>query len=208
MKLKGTIAGAVLITLVALGSFFTTDSEKPFIEEEYFGKGKRDVLVSLEEMENKAALVVVGKKLSKEVPTILTDGVEGEDGYEGIIGGYTISDFQVKKVVKNTTGKDISKTSVIPVLENAATDTIGDGKKKIIYTNDGYELMKTGKHYILFMDESGSDPGTFIPLSAIFGKAPLEGTPGDLEFKGDDKFVKKLTDEAIKKYKKELKTIE
>lgn len=56
MKLKGTIAGAVLITLVALGSFFTTDSEKPVIEEEYFGKGKRDVLVSLEEMENKAAL--------------------------------------------------------------------------------------------------------------------------------------------------------
>ncbi|MBX9976368.1 hypothetical protein [Cytobacillus firmus] len=55
-------------------------------------------------MENKATLIVIGEKLPKEEPKILTDGLEGEDGYEGVIGGFTISDFQVKKVLKNTTG--------------------------------------------------------------------------------------------------------
>lgn len=80
-------------------------------------------------------------------------------------------------------------------------------KKRIIYSNDGYELMKKGKHYILFMDDSSSDPGTYIPLSGIYGKAPLEGQNEELEFKGDDKFVKKLTKDAIKKYKQEMKAI-
>ncbi|MEK3822481.1 hypothetical protein MKY20_25730 [Cytobacillus sp. FSL W8-0315] len=207
MKLKSLIIGASLISIVTIGSVFAINSNKPIVEVEYYGHGKREVFENLETMEDKATLIVVGEKLSKEEPTILTDGVEGEDGYEGVIGGFTISDFMVKKVLKNTTGDDITKASIIPILENAATDTIGDGKKKIIYSNDGYELMKKGKHYILFMDESSSDPGTYIPLSGIYGKAPLEGQDEELEFNGDDKFVKKETKDAVKKYKQEMKAI-
>ncbi|MDQ0218633.1 hypothetical protein ELQ35_04525 [Peribacillus cavernae] len=213
MKFKRITVIAALVSIVSLGSVLaynynnSSQEQEPVIKQNYYGKGKRMGFENIAEMEDKSTLIVIGKKLDKEVPTILLDGVEQEDGYEGVLGGYTISDFQVKKILKNTSGKEVEKNQVIPVLENAATDVIGDGKKKVTYTNDGYELMKKGKHYILFMDESGSGPGTFIPLSAIYGKAPLEAKKGDLEFNGEDKFVKKIINEATKKYKKEVGTI-
>lgn len=65
--------------------------------------------------------------------------------------------------------------------------------------------MKKGKHYVLFTDESSSDPGTFVPVGAVYGKASLENTKGDeLEFSGDSESVKKLIKEAKSKYKKEI----
>jgi hypothetical protein len=44
---------------------------------------------------------VIGKKLSKEEQTILDDGVGG------VMAGYTISDFEVKKVLENSSGKEL-----------------------------------------------------------------------------------------------------
>jgi hypothetical protein len=140
---------------------------------------------------------VIGKKLSKEEPTILDEGVGG------VMAGYTISDFEVKKVLENSSGKELKTKNVIPVLENAVTDINLLGKT-ISYTQEGYELMKKGKHYVLFMDESDSDPGTFIPIGAIYGKVPLEAKEGTLEFNWDDENIKKVTQTAIKKYKKEF----
>jgi hypothetical protein len=203
MKYKKILITTALVSLVSFGCIYAYNDNKPVIEQSYYGHGKHEGFESIEAMENKATLIVVGKKLTKEEPTVLEDGVKGEDGYEGIMGGYTISEFQIKKVIKNTSGKEINKNDIIPILENAATDTIGDNKKKVSYSLDGYELMKKGKHYVLFTDESSSDPGTFIPVGAVYGKAPLENTD-ELEFTGDDESVKKVIKEAKLKYKKEV----
>ncbi|WP_243291722.1 hypothetical protein [Bacillus sp. FJAT-47783] len=206
MKYKGILISTALALVITVGGIYVyNDSNKKTLEQTYYGHGKHEEFESIEEMENKSTLIIVGKKLTKEKPTIFLDGVKGEDGYEGVAGGYTISEFQVKKVIKNTSGKEIKKNDIIPILENAATDTIGDGKKKVSYSLNGYELMKKGKHYVLFTDESSSDPGTFVPVGAVYGKASLENTKGDeLEFSGDSESVKKLIKEAKSKYKKEI----
>ncbi|PGM58770.1 hypothetical protein [Bacillus sp. AFS053548] len=213
MKYKKIIATAVIISLFSVSGVYAYEkyqcNHKPVVKQTLYGNGKHATFDSVSEMESKSTLIVVGKKLHNEKPTILTDGIKGKDGYEGIMGGYTISDFQVKKILKNSSGVEINKNDIIPVLENAATDTIGDGKKEITYSVDGYTMMKKGKHYILFMDESSSDPGTFIPMGVVYGKAPLEAAPEDLEIgREEDKQVKKVISDAIGKYKKEMKNIE
>ncbi|MES9681698.1 hypothetical protein ABWK22_02035 [Gottfriedia acidiceleris] len=212
MKYKKYIASAALLAVISTGGVYAfnkyQDKNQPVVKQTLQGNGKHESYSSLQEMELKADLIVVGKKLKKEDPTILTDGVKGKDGYEGVMGGYTISDFQVKKILKNNSGVEINKNETIPVLENAATDTIGDGKKQITYSVDGYQLMEQGKHYILFMSESQSDPGTFIPMGVVYGKAPLEADSGQTELnsKGNEQ-VKKVVSDAIGKYKKEMKDI-
>ena len=206
MKYKGILIKTILVSLIFFGGIYIYKDNEPVTEQSFYGHGKHEGFESVEAMEHKSTLIVIGKKLNKEEPTILEDGVVGEDGYEGIMGGYTISNFQVKKVIKNTSGQEVIKNDVISVLENAASDTIGDGKKKVNYSLDGYELMEKGKHYILFMDESSSDPGTFIPVGAVYGKAPLE--TDELEFNGNDKSVKKLIKEAKAKYKDKINLVE
>ncbi|TXC79014.1 hypothetical protein FS935_22225 [Metabacillus litoralis] len=193
----GVIIGTVVLITV-YGGTFTYNSMQPvkIIE----GHGKHEVFSNVEEMEKGSKLIVIGQRLSKEDTTIL------DDGFGGVMGGYTISDFKVKKVVKNTTDHEFEKKDVIQVLENAAIETNLLGKK-VSYFQEGYELMKKGKHYVLFLDESNSDPGTFIPVGAIYGKAPLEASGGTLEFKGDDEHddhIKEILKKSTENYKKEF----
>lgn len=195
MKIKrGVIIGT--LSLIALyGCTYTYHFLQPAKMIEWHGKHLN--FSTIEEMEKESTLIVIGKKLSKEDPTFLDDGVGGA------MAGYTISDFEVKKVLKNTSELEFEKKDVIPVLENAATKTDLLGRK-ISYFQEGYELMKKGKHYVLFTDESNSDPGTFIPVGAIYGKVPFEASKGTLEFKGDNEQIKEITEMSIKKYKKEF----
>ncbi len=192
--LFSSVLGVVLAGGLGYGGVYAINSAQPV--KEFRSQGKSEPFESFEDMERKSTLIVIGKKLDKEVPTFLEDG----DG--GILGGYTISDVEVKEVIKNTTGDEMGNKTVIKVLENAASGTISHGQK-VTYSVNGYELMKESKHYILIMDESSSDEGVYIPMGAVIGKVPLDGKDGELEIdiEVSDEIQREWIAGAVKKYK-------
>ncbi|MBT2759285.1 hypothetical protein J7E71_25800 [Mesobacillus foraminis] len=149
--LFSSVLGVVLAGGLGYGGVYAINSTQPV--KEFRSQGKSEPFESFEDMERKSTLIVIGKKLDKEVPTFLEDG----DG--GILGGSTISDVEVKQVIKNTTDNEMEKRTVIKVLENAASGAISHGQK-VTYSVNGYKLMKESKHYILIMDESSNDEGS------------------------------------------------
>lgn len=192
--LFSSVLGVVLAGGLGYGGVYAINSAQPV--KEFRVQGKSEPFESFEDMEEKSTLIVIGEKLNKEVPTLLEYG----DG--GILGGFTISDVEVKEVIKNKTGDKMGKKAVIKVLENAASGTIDHGQKAT-YSVNGYELMKESKHYILIMDESSSDEGVYIPMGAVIGKAPLDGKDGELEIdiKDSDEIQREWIASAVKKYK-------
>ncbi|MGG3561899.1 hypothetical protein ABES03_09865 [Neobacillus rhizosphaerae] len=200
MNFKKIMIATTLLLGVTYGSTFAYNYSQPV--KQFNGHGKREQVKSLDDMENKASLIVIGQKLDGEKATVL------DDGDRGILAAWTVSDFKIKKIIKNSTSNEYTKNDVIQVHENAAEDMSILGKK-MEYSLDGYEKMNKGKKYVLFLRESrGSNKDNLIPISAIYGKVPLDAKDGALEYHGESEVLKQITKDGIKKYKKELDAID
>lgn len=190
MKIKGLLI-AVMLVGGSYAGVYAYNFNKP--AKEVFGEGKTEGYETVKEMESASTLIVVGKRISNSKTVLYEDGD---------LGGYTLGDFEVSKIIKNTTGDDLKTGEVLPIFENAVEHTTILGER--VKTNvNGYNLMKEGKRYILFLQESGSDPGVYIPLSGTFGKVPLESPKGDVEIDNPGQINKNVILEAQEKYKAE-----
>lgn len=187
--------GVTVLAIAGIyGGIYAYNGSQPAIE--VAAHGKTEGYENVEDLESASTLIVVGKKESNKKVELFEDG-------EGGAGGYTIANFKVQKVIKNTTGDDIQPGDVIDVFENYAEDTNAFGKQIVTNVN-GYKLMNNGNRYIIFADESGSDPGEYIPLGVTFGKVPLDSSVGQAELGGEgDPKAKEVILAAKEKYQNE-----
>lgn len=194
MKFKSLII-VVLLVAFSYGGVYAYNTTQP--AKQMLGYAKTEGFETVSEMEGASTLIIVGKKIAEETPVL----IEGGD-----YGGYTIAEFKVSKVLKNTTGDTIKEGNTVSILENAVdyTNLLG---KKVKISDNGYQLMKKESKYILFLDESGSDPGVYIPKGVTYGKVPLDTAKEDIELSkmGNkvDGNAKSVILQAKEKYKNE-----
>ena len=125
---------------------------------------KIDLYESVEELENDAACIVIGKK-TEEVDSVCKYDCDGS-----WIGGYTLSDFEISEVLKDDSGK-LTEGSHITVLENQ----VFDEKTNRIYHIADYTAMNTSDEYVLFLSHNKFLDGRkyYTPLAAVFGITSL-----------------------------------
>lgn len=156
-------------------------------------------------MVNDSPVIVIGAKYSENTDIWYDDA--------GIIDRYgTVSDFKIKKVIKNETENEIKVNESISVLENAAYDK----KTNKLYSVEGYQLMHENKRYILFLEPNKSTKGPYVGSyeikGVVFGKFAFEkekkerGKQDAIESSAYDSDIKKdhekLVEEVSNKYEK------
>jgi hypothetical protein len=143
---------------------------------------------SLEEMESDTPLIVIGKKINGE--SIIERDEEGTPLYY-----FTLSDFEVKSVIKNETGQVIDKNQHIKILETTAYEE----KHKQVLSVSGYIPMEDNKQYLLYLNpndsEDGPAVGSFNIQSVVFGK---------FAFEKDKQVKEKLEEKETKHYEKDI----
>lgn len=144
---------------VVIGGIFSWNYWKQNVKEEYVS-AKTDGFDSLEEMEAASECIIRVKKESEQNSDAQTN--DGTIGY-----GCTMSDVKIEEVFYNTLGDEIQKDKVIKIWENEFQ------KGNVIYHIAGYEKMKIGEEYILFLRKSTSDD-CFLSLGVVFGKVPVQ----------------------------------
>lgn len=117
-----------------------------------------DRISSLEELENASECIVRVRK----------EG-EGEAVVSGYgVSSYTIGQVSIQEIFYNTLGDAIQKDKIIEVQENEYSD--GD----VICHVEGYEKMKIGNEYILFLKRSEDSFGIF---GGSYGKVSVVEEP-------------------------------
>lgn len=159
------IIGVVCISIVGWFSFGNKKEITNGMEERLFGRNlivdaKTDVMPDLASIENKAEMIVIGKKVVHEDPTVIYNQ---EDR---INVAYTLSNFLVQKVIS---GDEVQGGMEITILENEAYNK----REDITYHIAGYELMKEDNEYLLFLRKSTTDP-YYIIIGNNYGKVPLQ----------------------------------
>lgn len=159
------IIGVVCISIVGWFSFGNKKEITNGMEERLFGRNlivdaKTDVMPDLASIENKAEMIVIGKKVVQEDPTVIYNQ---EDR---INVAYTLSNFLVQKVIS---GDEVQGGMEITILENEAYNK----REDITYHIAGYELMKEDNEYLLFLRKSTTDP-YYIIIGNNYGKVPLQ----------------------------------
>lgn len=159
------IIGVVCISIVGWFSFGNKKEITNGMEERLFGRNlivdaKTDVMPDLASIENKAEMIVIGKKVVQEDPTVIYNQ---EDR---INVAYTLSNFLVQKVISDD---EVQGGMEITILENEAYNK----REDITYHIAGYELMKEDNEYLLFLRKSTTDP-YYIIIGNNYGKVPLQ----------------------------------
>lgn len=194
MKLKFKIGVSifVLVCLIFSGRYIYNAKSEPEIVTMH---GKHESFESLSEMEAESEIIVIGKKLDIEKPVI------NKTPEDEVIDAHTLSEFKIEKIIKNETNIELEENHQITVLENGVFDSNFNGKK--VYLNvDGYQLMKPNNKYVLFLRESLSHKGHYIPKGVVFGKVPLDSINTELlSIDDDNDLVNKVIKEAQEKYK-------
>lgn len=140
------------------------------MDDHIFGKemyldAKLDEFNNLDDVEKKTDAIVIAEKISQDAPTILY-GVEGR-----IDIAYTLSTFQVKKVVSSEV---LKSGDTFTMLENEAYDK----KQDVTYHIAGYHIINIGQDYLLFLQQSDTDP-YYIVTGVNYGKVNLEENKTD-----------------------------
>ncbi|WP_107840939.1 hypothetical protein [Metasolibacillus meyeri] len=123
-------------------------------------EAKTDVTPDLASVEEKADMIVIGKKIVQEDSTVIYN----EEGRIDI--AYTLSDFLIEKVIS---GDEVHDGMEITILENEAYNK----REDITYHIAGYELMLEDNEYLLFLRKSMTDP-YYIIIGNSYGKVPLQ----------------------------------
>lgn len=157
------------------------------------------------EMSKASPLIVIGVKGSEKTDIVYDSS--------GIVDRFdTISNFKIKKVIKNETGNVIDNSSTISLLENAAYDE----KTKELLSVEGYQLMKKNKRYLLYLEPNKSTGGPYVGsyniMGVLYGKFAFEkdkqerDSLDELESSAYESTTKKnhknLYQEVIQKYSK------
>lgn len=122
---------------------------------------KIDTFESLDDVKKEADLVVLGTKISEKEPTIKYQN-------DMILYAYTLSDFQIAEVLDDKEKKR-KVYDEIKILENEFYDS----EDNVNYHIAGYNKMKVGKQYLLYLSYS-EENGWYIPVGVVAGKIPLE----------------------------------
>lgn len=157
---------------------------------------KVDGYETLTDLEDSTPIILKGIKISEEEPVF---SLNPDDG--SIFTGYTLSDFQITSVIKNTTTDDLLSASIIPIFENEALHK----NTNTIYRVSGYEKMVTGNEYLLFLRKSNTD-ANYIPMGVIYGQIPLEDSQSSRNYVNETKndsivMIKNMAKEKYKDYK-------
>ena len=143
-------------------------------------QGKGDDVESLDDLKELSHVIVRAVK-TQEL------GVEiAHDLFGDVQAGYTKSEFKVEEIVKNELDFALD---VIIVGKSNFYDEVTD----TIYDINGYEKMKTGKEYLLFLVD-GED-GVFLPKNVVYGKVPLSTEDLEVPLENEEDDVKEV--EAI-----------
>ena len=137
-------------------------------------EGKTDFYSSLEELENASDIIIKGEKKSETETNVIRSEIDGE-----VAGGYTLSNFEITKVYKNSLNdKEIKEQNTVKISEVSFYDE----ETRSAYTINGYQNMKKNNEYLLFL--SKEEDGNFITKAVTFGKIPLN--TNDLEISSDE----------------------
>ena len=151
---------------------------------------------SLEEMENAADAVLLVTRAKEEVPVIkYLDG-------ERVYSAYTFSKSTIDKVLVDKTGT-LNPGDSVRILENEAYDK----KTNVVYHVGGYNMMKEGKKYLLFVSRHlDTDGQTYYVADGVqFGTISLEedgrtSPPSGNGEKVDNSVYEGIWQEAKSKY--------
>lgn len=124
---------------------------------------KTEYFSNMTELEKKSPIIVKGKKVRENRPTIIRDS-QGQ-----IVFIYTLSTFEVTEIYKNNTKMNIKNRQRIPIIENEAYDR----KTRTNYHIASYLKMQINNEYILFLEYSDYDKW-YVPKAVTFGKIPLD----------------------------------
>lgn len=151
---------------------------------------KTDAYNTIEELEKASDLIVIGTKKEE-----LKSAVERDEA-GNFRAAYTISSFQISKVIKNEVNE---KNETISILENEAYDKVKNEKLHI----GGYENMIEGNAYILYLRKS--EDGYYIPRAVTIEKVPHTKSEINKKSLSDLEEVETLHKQIQEKYKDELK---
>jgi hypothetical protein len=157
------------------------------------------VYTSVEELESNADLIVVGKTIKdfdRNKPFIRKN--PKSRGGRGIAEFYTITPFEVKKVLKgsgNGTGISLIQPAVL-------IDQSNKQEKRLLILDD-YTLLKKNSSYLLYLAKT--DGGMYGVLGVSQGKFNLDKTDKEEEeFEAKDEQYKELKAKVLEKNKAEL----
>lgn len=158
---------------------------------------------NIDELEKDTDEIVIAEKISQNEPTVLY----GSNGTIDI--AYTLSDFKVSKVIK---GAKLTVSNEFTMLENEAYNS----KVGYIYHIGGYQIIKEGRNYLLFLSQSETDPW-YLVTGVNVGKVDLTSdetdypesvrkvdTPVARDIKATYAEDEKIRQEAREKYASEL----
>lgn len=169
LSLTGVLTLVVVLFMLHLNQTKSTnnsssvvlaDESKPIISEAH---AKTDSYENLDQLVEDSPLIVRGIKVSEEEPSIIRD----EEG--DLINTFTISNFKITKIYKNTTNKKLKQGNTIKVSEFSALDK----ENNILYQINEYELMKINEQYILFLRPS-RDADHYFTKGITFGKVSVK----------------------------------
>lgn len=195
MKKKVWIFLALLVVVMSGVFLWSSFNLEKDVKKEEYVPAKTDGFETLEELENASECIVRVKKQGEDDPV-----VERRDGRMAY--GYTMSDVKIQEVFYNTLGNEIQKDQIIKIWENEFQDG------NTVYHIAGYEKMKIGEEYILFLRKSTSHD-CFLTRGVKFGKVPVEEEPMSTFARSYQEYMNPSVDsiaaEARQKYVKERK---
>lgn len=144
--------------------------------------GKVDEYKSVQELENDAEAILKVIRLGEEDP-VVKKNADGD-----IYSAYTFSNVKIEKVYKDVDEKLVSGDT-ITILENEALDE----ETNTVFHVNGYNMMKKGKEYILFLKKGETDRKEYyVSLGVNYGTVSLEKDGRSVVMKDEE--GKKLSD--------------
>lgn len=144
---------------------------------------------TFEEMENYANVIVRVTRGDQENPVVIRSG-------ENIVSGFTFSQVKIDKIYKDRSG-ELQSGSSIRILENEFFDE----QSKTVYHIAGYNMMKEGASYLLFLTRHTYSDGEpyYVAAGVHYGTVSLSEdgrTVSDM----NEVIFRPFWDEAKKKY--------
>ncbi|MFS0593421.1 hypothetical protein AB1L05_17715 [Cytobacillus horneckiae] len=187
-----------IAVIYGMGNFKkeTSSLEKEVDENFVNFEGKVDGFYSLNDLEEGSEIIVKGIKRDEIGTEVINSKIDGE-----VVGGYTISNFEITEVYKNAPdNQKIKIDNTIKVSEVSFYDE----QTETNYTVNGYQKMEQSDEYLLLL--SDEIEGFFSTTGVTFGKVPL--STDELEIIEDEDspehnnidVFSEIFDDARKKY--------